>query len=87
MFNYILKVEFLPETSDENKEYNEKATSTITTHQKEIYDKVFTGNKTPDVFIYGTVEKYGLISGLRFDLANQLDTELVRRFEAAPFAK
>lgn len=86
MFNYISKVEFLPETNDQNKEYNEKASKEIQIAQSQ-FDKIDTKGKMPDVIVHGRVEKYGIVVGLNFELANQLDTELVRRFDAALFGK
>lgn len=86
MFNYITEVEFLSDDTEQNISDNEKASQTIQT-LKNIYDKVDTGNKTVNVMIRGTVERHGIISGLKFELRNQLDKELVRRFENVPLAK
>jgi hypothetical protein len=82
MFNYIIEVQFLPETSPENVQDNKKALQTIQI-TKERLNKIDTKGQTPDVQIFGIVGKHGLISGQRYQLMNQLDAELVRRFDAA----
>lgn len=82
MFNYIIDVQFLPETSPENIRDNEKASQTIQIVQERL-DKVITGDQTYDVQVLGVVEKHGLISGQKYQLVDKTDAELVRRFEAA----
>jgi len=86
MFNYIIDVQFLPETSPENIKDNERASQTIQIVQERL-NKVSTGDQTYDVQVSGVVEKHGLISGQKYQLTNQLDAELVRRFEAALVGK
>jgi len=82
MFNYIIDVQFLPETSSENIRDNEKASQTIQMTQERL-NKVDTKGRIYDVKVLGIVEKHGLISGQNYKLTNELDAEIVRRFEAA----
>jgi len=86
MFNYIINVQFLPETNPENIKDNEKALQTIKIVQERL-NKADTGDQIYDVKVLGVVEKHGLISGQKYELVDNTDAELVQRFETALFGR
>lgn len=78
------RVIFLDETGDnsnENMEFNKIAMSKFKEREDLCNNKIDTKGIDYKFFVYGTVGKLGLVGSWRYELENQLDPDIVNKFD------